>query len=192
MPAHSRNLGSRPDTSQSRDRSVWTTIFGFETPTSVSFREPFMHRYNFAARAARWSAGHWKTAVVGWIAFVAVAVAVGMSVGTHTLAMSEQSSGETSRAEQILDSAGFKTPAAESVLVQSAALTVAEPAFKSTVRRVLTKLRAMPQVTNLRTGAAGLISRDRHAQLIAFDMKGSQTQPTSGCSRCSMPSRVCR
>src|SRR6478672_40814 len=121
-----------------------------------------MHRYNFAARAARWSAGHWKTAVVGWIAFVAVAVTVGMSVGTHTLSMTEQSSGETARAEQILDKAGFKTPAAESVLVQSASLTVADPAFKSTVQRVLTKLRAMPQVTNLRTGGTGLISRDRH------------------------------
>jgi RND superfamily putative drug exporter len=133
-----------------------------------------MNRYNFSARAAHWSAGHWKTAVVGWIAFVAVAVAVGMSVGTHTLSMSEQSSGETARAEQILDRAGFKTPAAESVLVQSAALTFSDPAFRSTVQRVLTKLRAMPQVTNLRTGASGLISPDRHAQLIAFDMKGSQ------------------
>ena len=39
---------------------------------------------------------------------------------------------------------------------------------------MLAKLRAMPQVTNLRTGAAGLISKDRHAQLIEFDMKGSQ------------------
>ena len=100
-----------------------------------------MNRYNFSARAAHWSAGHWKTAVVGWIAFVAVAVAVGMSVGTHTLSMSDQSSGETARAEQILDRAGFKTPAAESVLVQSAALTFSDPAFRSTVQRVLTKLR---------------------------------------------------
>jgi RND superfamily putative drug exporter len=133
-----------------------------------------MNRHNFAARAAHWSAAHWKTAVVGWVAFVAVVIAVGMSVGTHTLSMSEQSSGETARAEQILDGAGFKTPAAESVLVQSASLTSAAPAFKTTVQKVLTKLRAMTQVTNLRTGGSGLISRDHHAQLIEFDMKGSQ------------------
>ena len=55
-----------------------------------------------------------------------------------------------------------------------ATLTTADPAFRATVQRVLTKLRAMPQVTNLRTGAAGQVSQDRHAQLIEFDMKGSQ------------------
>ena len=80
-------------------------------------------RSNLAARAGRWSAAHWKTAFFGWLAFVVAAVAIGMSVGTHTLSMSEQASGETARAEQILASAGFKTPAAESVLVKSAALT---------------------------------------------------------------------
>jgi uncharacterized membrane protein YdfJ with MMPL/SSD domain len=130
------------------------------------------NRYNFAARAARWSAAHWKTAVAVWIAFVAVAIGLGTTVGTHTLSISEQSSGETARAEQILTSAGFKTPASESVLVRSSTRTVADPAFRSTVQSVLGKLRAMPQVTNLRTGAAGQISKDRRAQLIEFDMKG--------------------
>jgi RND superfamily putative drug exporter len=131
-----------------------------------------MIRHNFAARAARWSAVHWKTAVAVWVAFVAVAIGLGMTVGTHMLSISEQSSGETARAEQILTSAGFKTPASESVLVRSSTGTVVDPAFRSTVQSVLVKLRAMPQVTNLRTGAAGQISNDRRAQLIEFDMKG--------------------
>src|SRR4051812_10220155 len=131
-----------------------------------------MNRYNLAARAARWSATHWKTAVAAWMAFVAVAIALGMTVGTHTLSVSEQSTGETAHAEQILASAGFKTPAAESVLVRSSTRTVADAAFRSTVQNVLTELRTMPQVTKLRTGAAGEISKDRHAQLIEFDMKG--------------------
>jgi putative drug exporter of the RND superfamily len=131
-----------------------------------------MNRYNFAARAARWSAEHWKTAVAVWVAFVAVAIGLGMTIGTHTLSVSEQSTGETARAEQILANAGFKTPASESVLVRSSTRTVADPAFRSTVQSVLVKLRTMPQVTNLRTGAAGQISKDRRAQLIEFDMKG--------------------
>jgi RND superfamily putative drug exporter len=37
---------------------------------------------------------------------------------------------------------------------------------------VTAKLRTMPQVENLRPGAAGEISKDRHAQLVEFDMKG--------------------
>jgi putative drug exporter of the RND superfamily len=131
-----------------------------------------VNRYNVAARAGRWSAAHWKTAVGLWIAFVAVAIGLGTTVGTHKLSLSEQSTGETARAEQILSSAGFKTPASESVLVRSQTRTVADPAFRATVRSVLAKLRAMPQVTHLRTGAAGEISKDRRAQLIEFDMRG--------------------
>jgi putative drug exporter of the RND superfamily len=131
-----------------------------------------MQRYNFAARAAHWSASHWKTAVAVWVAFVVVAIALGTAVGTHKLSASEQSTGESAQAEQMLASAGFKTPASESVLVRSPTRTVADPAFRSTVKSVLVKLRAMPQVTNLRTGTAGQVSRDRHAQLIEFDMKG--------------------
>src|SRR3954451_25044402 len=150
-------MGSRPDTRSTWQRGDW---------------EPLMSRHNLAARAAHWSATHWKTAVAAWIAFVVVAIGLGMTVGTHTLSASEQASGETARAEQILARAGFKTPAAESVLIRSSTRSVADPGFRSTVRTVLAKLRTMPQVTNLRTGAAGEISKDRRAQLIEFDMKG--------------------
>jgi uncharacterized membrane protein YdfJ with MMPL/SSD domain len=131
-----------------------------------------MRSQNLAARAGRWSANHWKTAVALWVAFVAVSVFLGTTVGTHTLTASEQATGEAARAEQLLGSAGFHTPAAESVIVRSENLTVADPEFRSTVQGVLAKLRQMPQVTNLRTGVAGQISKDRRAQLIEFDMKG--------------------
>src|SRR5690348_17262982 len=131
-----------------------------------------MGSLNLAARAGRWSAKNWKTAIALWVAFVVVAIGVGTAVGTHTLTASEQATGEAARAEQLLGSAGFHTPAAESVIVRSETRTVADPAFRSTVRSVLTTLRTFPQVTNLRTGAGGQISKDRRAQLIEFDMKG--------------------
>src|SRR5436305_14524929 len=131
-----------------------------------------MKSLNLAARAGRWSAEHWKTATGLWLAFVAVAVILGQVAGTHKLSDSEQSTGESARAQQILATAGFSTPASESVLVRSAGLTVADPAFRAAVRSVASTLSAMPQVTRLRTGAAGEISRDRHAQLIEFDMPG--------------------
>src|SRR5712691_11493879 len=131
-----------------------------------------MNRQNLAARAGRWSAGHWKTATLVWLAFVVAAIAVGTAVGTHKLSDSEQSTGETARAEKILAGAGFKTPASESVLVQSKTLTTADPAFHDTVQAVLAKLKTMPQVTNLRTGGAGEVSADRRSQLIEFEMKG--------------------
>src|SRR3954466_11093557 len=131
-----------------------------------------MESRNLAARAGRWSANHWKTAVALWVAFVAVAVVLGMTVGTHTLSAAEQATGEAARAEQLLGSAGFVTPAAESVIVRSDTRTVNDPAFRLTVHNVLAKLRPFSQVTNLRTGSGGQISKDRHAQLIEFDMRG--------------------
>ena len=131
-----------------------------------------MNTRNLAARAGRWSATHWKTATAIWVVFVVVAIAAGRMAGTHKLSDAEQSTGETARAEHILAGAGFSTPASESVLVKSATLTAGDPAFRSAVAAVMAKLRTMPQVKNLRTGAAGEISRDRLAQLIEFDMKG--------------------
>ena len=127
---------------------------------------------NLAARMGRWSAEHWKTATLLWIAFVIVAVVLGRVAGTVKLTDSEQGTGETARAQAILADANFKTPASESVLVESKTLTVDAPAFRAAIRDVAAKLRTMPQVTNLRTSGAGLVSRDRHAQLIQFDMKG--------------------
>ena len=45
-----------------------------------------MNRNNIASRAARWSAGHRRTAILGWIAFVALPLAIGSFVGTQNIA----------------------------------------------------------------------------------------------------------
>ena len=39
-----------------------------------------------AARAAHWSAGHRKTAIFGWLAFVVIAFVIGGAVGTKIIA----------------------------------------------------------------------------------------------------------
>jgi uncharacterized membrane protein YdfJ with MMPL/SSD domain len=129
-------------------------------------------RSNVAARAGRWSAEHWKAAVALWLLFVAVAVSAGRIAGTRELSDVEYATGEAARAEQILADAGFQTPASEAVIVRSQTLQAEEPSFRASVGEVMAKLRSMPQATNLRTGAAGQISRDRHAQLIQFDLRG--------------------
>src|SRR5437870_1199327 len=87
--------------------------------TAVLGRKSMQERRNLAARAGRWSAAHWKTATLVWLAFVVVAVGVGRAVGTVKLTDSEQGTGETARAQAILANAGFKTPASENVLIES-------------------------------------------------------------------------
>ena len=44
-----------------------------------------MPSINLAGRAGRWSAAHWKTAALGWIAIAIVAVAAGSAVGAKQM-----------------------------------------------------------------------------------------------------------
>jgi uncharacterized membrane protein YdfJ with MMPL/SSD domain len=142
-----------------------------QTGRATAARPP-IHSSNLAARAGRWSAQHWKAATALWLLFIAAAVAAGAVAGTRMLSDVEYATGEAARAEQILAGAGFKTPASEAVLIRSPTYVVDAPVFRATVGTVLARLRSLPQVTNLRTGAPGQLSRDKTSQLIQFDMKG--------------------
>src|SRR5215475_14244695 len=88
---------------------------------------------NLAARMGRWSAAHWKTATFGWLAFVLVAFAIGGMVGSKEIDQKTSGPGESGRVDRILD-AGFKQPAAESVLIQSGSLRTSDPAFRAAIR----------------------------------------------------------
>jgi uncharacterized membrane protein YdfJ with MMPL/SSD domain len=128
---------------------------------------------NLASRAGRWSAAHWKTATLGWLAFVVCAVVIDSALGTHRLTNTEMSNGEAARAEKILAGAGIKPPAGESVLVQSRAASAASPAFQAAVRDVTATLGRRPEVTALRRP---VLSKDGHSSLIEFELRGpSQT-----------------
>ena len=58
--------------------------------------------FNIAARAGRWSAAHWKTAVSAWLAFCVVAIALGGVAGTKMLKEADTAAGGSKHAEQIL------------------------------------------------------------------------------------------
>ena len=135
-----------------------------------------MRHANLAVRAGRWSAAHWKTATVAWLAFAVLAVVVGMAVGTKELTDAESASGETAKAEQILQNAGFNVPATESVLVQSKTLTYKDEAFNVGVAGVVQTLATLSDVTNVVSPIehpnAGQVSDDGHSVLVQFDIKG--------------------
>ena len=125
---------------------------------------------NLAARAGRWSAAHWKTATIAWLAFVAVAVALGSLHGTHKLTSAEQTNGEAARAQKMLTAAGVKDRASENVLVRSRTLTASAPAFRKTVAGVRAALTRTPNVRNVHLGD---VSKDGHARLVDFDVVGN-------------------
>src|SRR5436189_225704 len=88
---------------------------------------PLKRSNNIAARMGRWSASHWKTAVFGWLAFVILAIAVGMQVSTKQIGNDDASVGQSHKADQILKKAFPQAdPQTEIVLVQSSTKTVDE------------------------------------------------------------------
>jgi uncharacterized membrane protein YdfJ with MMPL/SSD domain len=133
---------------------------------------------NFAARAGRWSATHWKTAAFGWLIFVALAIVVGNAVGTHTLAQSDAGDGESGRASRTLGHAGFKQPASETVLIQNRALTVRDPRFRDVIDEVVRGVSRAPNVVDARsplaatTDSQGQISSDGHSAIVRFEIAG--------------------
>jgi RND superfamily putative drug exporter len=132
----------------------------------------------------RWSARHRKTAIFGWLAFVAASFAVGGAVGMQTIDPDDMNVGEARRADHIVRDAGFKLDEQmEYVLVQSETATADEPGFRAVVHQAIATLEGFPQVTKLRSplaaGNEGQISADGHSALIQFSPRGSYDEAIS-------------
>ena len=134
---------------------------------------------NLAARMGRWSASHWKTATFGWLTFVIAAFALGGMAGTNVIDPNQPGPGESGRMDRILD-AGFTRPAGESVLVQSDAVSVTDPAFAAAIEDVVTGISGLDAVQNVRSpidpANAGQVAESGHAALVEFDIRGEPDQ----------------
>jgi RND superfamily putative drug exporter len=128
---------------------------------------------NLAARLGGWSARHRKTAIYGWLLFVVAAVLIGGLAGQQRLADGEQGTGDSGRAERILDQAGIKDPASEMVLVHSAKAN----GFRAALPDVTRAVRSSGQATAIREP---LVARNGHDALVQFDMTGD---PDSAADR---------
>ncbi|WP_213452530.1 MMPL family transporter [Rhizomonospora bruguierae] len=131
---------------------------------------------NLAATVARFSARHRFLAVGGWLAFVALATALMVTLGTRSATDADYGNGESRRADQIIAGAGFADRAGEMVIVHSDALTVTDPAFRAAVTEAIAAVRGTGAVENVRSPlepeGAALVSADRHSALVAFDLAG--------------------
>jgi hypothetical protein len=101
--------------------------------------------HNVAARMARWSSKHRKTAFWGWLAFVVLALGIGTAVGSNLISDVDNFNGESHAAEQTLDRAGLR-PQSEVVFIQSNRLTIKDPRFRATVEDVTSRLPKVPYV----------------------------------------------
>jgi len=129
---------------------------------------------NLAARMGGWSAHHRKAAVLVWFGFVIGAVAIGIRVGTRDLTMTDSLAGDSATAQRILDRAGLGNTSSERVLIEAKAHTVSDAAFRSAINATVAAVSAEPYVSHVRSprNDAALVSHDRHAALVTFDIRG--------------------
>ncbi len=131
---------------------------------------------NIAARMGSWSTRHRKTAIIGWLLFVVVAVVIGGALGTKQLTNAENSDGQSAKAEAVLQNAGFTSPASENVLVQTRNGKPDDAALRAAVAQVVTAVRATGAVTDVHSPldpqGSQFVSHDGHSMLVTFDMVG--------------------
>jgi RND superfamily putative drug exporter len=123
----------------------------------------------------RWSARHRKTAIWGWIAFVAIAFVIGNAVGTQKPDHQDYI-GQSGQAAKLFDS-HYPKKADESVIVQAPKGGHATDAsVRKAVDETIAAVSSKPGVTDVQSpyekGNEGQISKDGRSVLVDFSLKG--------------------
>src|SRR4051794_28499601 len=132
---------------------------------------------NLAHRMGRWSALHPWRAILGWVAFVAVCFFVGNAVGTTQIDDSQRGTGESGRATQMIDAAGFNDqPGTEMVFVQSRSGALNDKALAGVATDVGSTLGKIPDVGAI---SAPQRSTDGRSAMIEFEIRGKADDASS-------------
>src|SRR5579862_7766550 len=142
---------------------------------------------NLAAAAGGWSARHRRKAILGWLAFVTAAFAIGTAVGQHYLTDVQQTNGEAKRALAAYEKA-FPYHSGEQVLIQGKGATrIGDPAFAAAVNQLLARLRVLPHVSGIRSpllpANLSLQSADGRSMLVTFSVAGDYNQAQKNVDR---------
>jgi len=132
---------------------------------------------NLAGRIGAWAAANPKDAIFGWIAFVAIAVALGAHFGTKAMPQRASTIGESARADKVLSRVGLRTPAEEAVLVQITRLNTPTETLYKAVRDATNRLQGIDDVRKLRSPIdkknPDLMAWDLRSALITFRVRGN-------------------
>jgi len=133
------------------------------------------HSGGIALRLGRWSAEHrWKAAGL-WFGLLVILLAAGAS--SKKLTASGETSGDSAKAERLLERGGFDRPAVEEVLLQvRGGGDIRSPLGRRAANDVMTAVAATNRVVDLRSpfapGNGGQISGDGRSALVLFSLKG--------------------
>jgi RND superfamily putative drug exporter len=139
-------------------------------------------------RLARWSNGHRRLVIGGWIALLLVAMAASHKAGTHFVNSNSLSGTDSQRATSLLKQA-FPSQAGDDdrVVLHTKDGQVTDPGIQSQVEPVLRQISALPHVTGVQspfTADSHAVSRDGRTAFatVTFD-KAASDLPQSAIKR---------
>ena len=129
---------------------------------------------SLTARAARWSAAHRRTAILGWLAFVIAAFAIGNVAGLRLMKQDEFAIGDSRAAERVLAQEFPTQRAGEEVLIQSRNGPLARAQLQSVVNDLVVRLSHTPSVAAIKSPLEkenrGQLSKDGRSALLTFQI----------------------
>ena len=133
---------------------------------------------NLTARAARWSAAHRRKAVLGWLAFVLFAFAIGSLVGTVKMTTADNAIGDSGAADRTLAREFPNQRSLEEVLIQTRTddrLTRAD--LRPVMNDLVARLRRTSSIASIQSplapGNGEQVSSDGRAALVTFQITGN-------------------
>ena len=136
-----------------------------------------MPRMSLPERAARWSAAHRWTTLLGWLGFVVAAYVLGMATGVVTMTSADGALGDSGAAERILAKEFPNERAGEEVLIQSRSGVLAPAVLRGAVGDLVGRLRKAPAVAAIKSplqpANTDQISRDGRSALVTFQITGN-------------------
>jgi putative drug exporter of the RND superfamily len=148
-------------------------LTGTRVPATPAERAGGDGPVSLVERIACWSVRHRRAAVLGWLAFVAVAFIVGHALGAPSV--QQYDPGQAGQAERMLTQLHVVSPPAESVLIQAPG---AAPARVRQAGLAVTRaLAARPAAARAVTGP--VLSADGRAALVTFKVAGPSARADS-------------
>jgi uncharacterized membrane protein YdfJ with MMPL/SSD domain len=128
----------------------------------------YTRRIRSVATIGRWSTRHPWRAIVGWLAFVAIAVAAMVATGTESL--QNGAVGESARGYDMLDANNVWPYPREVAYFHSGAMRATDPAFRAAIADVGHRLRISGVEVTTPRDDPRLISKDGHSALLVVTL----------------------
>ncbi|TQJ53113.1 MMPL family transporter [Streptomyces sp. SLBN-115] len=126
---------------------------------------------SLTVRMARSSARHPWRAIVGWLVFVALCLAVGSAVGMNSARTADYRVGEAGRAEAMAAEGRLERRSAEQVLISARSGTLGTEAARAAVRDLTARMERRPEVAEV---AAPVRSADGRILMVEVTLRGEE------------------